>query len=209
MVAGAGASRNVKKRIAVHESGHLIMALILGLEVQRCEILSADEDWRPGELGRCTVLVPDPVGLRRFLVSMGGVMAEDHFYGEEQGGARDRYDAFQALRNFLAHYQDRNRRNDVEDLFREVADIFHREGILAVLEQTARLLRKRRILERSQITEIASLFPAEGELADLRERLAQLEKTTPPPTWLETFLKILDISRDFILRFRKPFDEGP
>lgn len=209
MEASAAGRRFDRKRIAVHEAGHLVMALMLGLEVQSCAILPIDEDWHPGELGRCTVLVPDPVGLRRFLVSMGGVMAEDHFYGEERGGARDRYDAIQALRNFLAHYQDPNRKNDVENLFRGVADIFHREGILAVLDQSAGLLQKNHVLKQPQITEIARLFPAEGELADLRERLARLENPDPAPTWLETLLKVVRISRDFILRFRKPFDEGP
>lgn len=196
------------QRVAVHEAGHMIMALILGLDVERCAVLSRGEDWRPGELGRCTVLVPDPVGLRRFLVSMGGVMAEDRFYGEERGGTRDHRDGLAALQNFIAHYRDPERRNEVEELFHDVADIFHREEIQDILERSARLLHKRHVLERGEIASIANLFPAEGELARLRERLVRLDGPAPAPTWLETFIKILKVSRDFILRFRKPFDEG-
>lgn len=206
------AARNITggaKRIAVHEAGHMVMALILGLDVERCAILSAGEDWRPGELGRCTVLVPDPVGLRRFLVSMGGVMAEESFYGEEKGGARDHRDAVLALQNFIAHYRDPDRRNDVEDLFHDVAELFHREGVLKVLEKSARLLHKHRVLERPQIASIAGFFPPEGELANIRHRLALLDDPPPAPTWRETLVKVLKISRDFILRFRKPFDESP
>ena len=184
------------------------MALILGLDVRRCAIRGSDDDWRPGELGRCTVLVPDPVGLRRFLVSMGGVMAEEHFFGEERGGARDRQDALRALNDFLAHYHDRARTGEVETLFGDVAAFFHHPAVLQILEESARLLEKRRVLETREISDLGRHFTGEGDLAGLRARLSLLEEPAPSPTWKETFMALLLKARDLILRFRKPFDEA-
>lgn len=203
------ASPSRRRRIAVHETGHLVMALILGLDVRRCAIRGHDDDWRPGELGRCTVLVPDPVGLRRFLVSMGGVMAEEHFFGEERGGARDRQDALRALNDFLAHYRERGRTEEVEALFSSVAGFFHHPSVLGILEETARHLEQHRVLEPRDIADLAGHFAPEGDLADLRERLALLEEPVPSPAWKETLLEVLLKARELILRFRKPFDEGP
>ncbi len=197
------------RRIAVHETGHLVMALILDLEVQRCAIVGSDEEWRPGELGRCTVLMPDPVGLKRFLVSMGGVMAENHFFGEDRGGSRDRKAALQALNNFLAHYRDRGRGREVETLFEDVATFFHDDQVLQLLEEGAESLRKNRVLEPKRITDLARRLPDEKGLAEIRERLRQLEAPAASPSWKETAFRLARLVRNWILRLRKPFDEGP
>ncbi|HPJ25214.1 MAG TPA: hypothetical protein PLA80_03580 [Synergistaceae bacterium] len=200
-------SRKPMQRTALHEAGHLGMALLLGMEVQRCALAPAGEIWRPGELGRCTVLLPDPVGLRRFLLSMGGIMAEEFLLSENRGGLQDRRDALEALRHYLAHYEEPERREELEDLFSRIAAFFSRKEFLDFLRETAEILRKEKILEGPRIRQIAENFPLFPEVFELRQDLESFEKASSGEPWKEWLYGAAKNCWAWLQRFRKPFEE--
>ena len=200
-------SSKVSHRTALHEAGHLGMALLLGMEVQRCALIPRGELWRPGERGRCTVLLPDPVGLRRFLLSLGGVMAENLLLGEDRGGWQDRQDALEALRNYGAHYENPQRREELEELFQEIAEFFSRKELGHFLEESAQTLLREKILEHPRIGEMARSFPLSPEVFSIRQKLAGFEEPPEEKPWKEWLLERFQKCWHFLQRFRKPFEE--
>ncbi len=197
-----------KQRVALHEAGHLGMALLLGMRVERCSLIPGSEKWRPGERGRCTVLVPDPVGLRRFLLSLGGVMAEDLLLAEDRGGLQDRRDALEALQNYVAHYEDPGRREELDELFSRIREFFSREDFLLLLQAVGKQLQQELVIERSSLKELerdfSLLFP---EVEAIRRDLESFEKTPPEKPWREWLWEKGRSCWHGLQRFRKPFEE--
>jgi hypothetical protein len=202
-----GHSSKSKHRTALHEAGHLGMALLLGMKVERCALIPRGERWRPGERGRCTVLLPDPVGLRRFLLSLGGVMAEDLLLAEDRGGLQDRRDALEALRNYVAHYEDPTRREELEELFQEIAGFFSHEEFRHFLEESAETLLREKILEHPRIEQMAQGFPLSPEVFSIRQKLTSFEEPPERKPWKEWLLQGIKKCWCFLQRFRKPFEE--
>lgn len=199
--------RKSRYRTALHEAGHLGMALLLGMRVERCALIPREEQWRLGERGRCTVLLPDPVGLRRFLLSLGGVMAEDLLFGEDRGGWQDRQDAFEALRNYGSHYEEPQRREELEELFQEIAGFFSRKEFRCFLEESAETLLREKILEHPRIEQIARSFPLSPEVFRIRQKLGSFEEPPEKKPWKEWLLQGFQRCWHFLQRFRKPFEE--
>lgn len=130
------------------------MAMILGLDILECDISRSKH--RRGRSGRCVVLDPDPVGLRRFLISMGGIMAEHIFFGDDRGGGRDRYDAELSLFVYSSSYRREGFDPRAEGIIRSVSELF-REPVC-----------------RQVASEIAAMLEREGSVSS--SRLAPFEK---------------------------------
>lgn len=130
------------------------MAMILGLDILECDI--SRNKYRRGRSGKCVVIDPDPIGLRRFLVSMGGVLAEYIFFGDDRGGGRDRCDAELSLFVYSSRYRREGFDSRAEDIIRTVSGYF-RETVC-----------------RQATAEIAAMLEREGSID--RSRLAPFEK---------------------------------
>ncbi|MDO9508377.1 MAG: hypothetical protein Q7I97_03395 [Thermovirgaceae bacterium] len=155
-----------RSRIAVHEAGHAVMAMILGLDILECDI--SRSKYRRGQSGRCVVIDPDPIGLKRFLVSMGGVLSEHIFFGDDRGGGRDRYDAELSLFLYSSRYRRVGFDPRAEGIIRAISEHF-REPIC-----------------RQVVTEIAAMLEREGSIN--RSGLAPFEKrirNSLDTSWLE------------------------
>lgn len=149
-----GVSAFNRSRVAVHEAGHAVMAMILGLDIIECDISRSGP--KHGRSGRCVVMDPDPVGLRRFLVSMGGVLAEHLFFGDDRGGDGDRYDAELSLFVYSSRYRREGLDSRAEGIIRAVGEHF-REPVC-----------------RQAVAEIAAMLEREGSID--RRRVVPFEK---------------------------------
>jgi hypothetical protein len=193
-----------RRRVAFHEAGHLIMAFLLHMDVLSCDLGRRKE--APGELGRCVVITPDPVGIRRFLLAMGGVMAEERFFQDEEGGLKDRHDALEALENYLAHYRRRDR-DDIERIVALARDLFHSPASLLVIRRAALMLTQKRSLDSLQMDHLRQELVAQIDTGPLIEALEGLTATEEPQGLKGLLLALLNGLKSLILRMRKPFDE--
>lgn len=191
-----------KKRIAIHEAGHLVMALILDLDVVECDISRKSRSYGV-ELGRCLVFDPDPVGVRKFLVAMAGVMAEDHFFSDDRGGLKDRVDALEHLQRFLRHYNRMPRYDSLKPVLEEAAKLFHQPVTMEMVEKAA-LLMVREV--RIGFREIGSLRKELQNSLDsdvLVNMVNGLSEPEDPVDWKQTAIMLIGKAREIILRFRK------
>ncbi len=182
-----------RSRVAVHEAGHAVMAMILGLDILECDI--SRSKCRRGQSGRCVVIDPDPIGLRRFLVSMGGVLAEHIFFGDDRGGGRDRYDAELSLFVYSSRYRREGFDPRAEGIIRAISEHFREPAC------------------RQATSEIAAMLEREGSID--RSRLAPFEKrirNSLDTSWVEremnSFIEpppeknLRDSIRDWIFRLK-------
>ena len=169
------------------------MAIILGLDIRECDISSGSS--KRGRSGKCVVIDPDPVGLRRFLVSMGGVLAEHIFFGDDRGGGSDRYDAELSLFVYSSRYRREGFDPRAEGVIRSVSELF-REPVC-----------------RQATSEIAAVLEREGSVSS--SRLAPFEKrirdsldTSLVEREMDSFIEplpvksLMDSIRDWVFRFK-------
>lgn len=191
-----------RRRVAFHEAGHLVMAFLLQMEVLSCD-LGRRED-APDELGRCVVVTPDPVGIRRFLLAMGGVMAEDRFFKDEQGGLKDRRDAVEALENYLAHYRRRDRDN-AESVLHLASELFHSPASLRVIRRGAALLARSRSLDGPQIHLLRQELLSEIDPTPLTAAVDGLAEPQEPLGLRGMAVEAFHLLKRLVLSLRKPF----
>ncbi len=164
-------------RVAVHEAGHVVMALMLDLNVQGCRI-------GPGgcqrEAGRCTVIDPDPVGIVRFLVSMGGVMAEDRIFGDDRGGGLDRVQAAAYLHNWSAHFRRFRPDDALRDLLSDISELFDSDECRSILLYASRRIHADRQLTKRELLETARRIHRWRDCNDISARVAVLGSVEPP-----------------------------
>jgi len=187
-------------RVAVHEAGHVVMALILGLNVQGCRI---GPGGYPREAGRCTIIDPDPVGVVRFLVSMGGVMAEDRIFGDDRGGGADRVQAAACLHNWSAHFRRYRPDDDLRELLAEVSHLFDTDGCRSILLDVSRMIYAKRELKKRELSEIALMVHRWRDCSDIAQRVASLGEAEAP-TGLKGMVKdLLRFLRDLVEKIRE------
>ena len=191
-----------RRRVAFHEAGHLLMALLLHMEVLSCRLGTSREN--PGERGRCVIVTPDPVGVRRFLLSMGGVMAEERFYDGEEGGLKDRHDALEALENYLAHYRRRDR-DDAESVLRLASELFHSPASLLVLRRAASVLTQTRSLDGKAIDSFRQELLSSVDSTALIEAVDGLAEPELPLSLKTLLPSAFGLAKKLLLRLRKPF----
>ncbi len=191
-----------QKRIAIHEAGHLVMALMLGLDVLGCDV-SRKRASSEGELGRCLVFDPDPVGIRKFLVAMAGIMAENHFYSDDRGGLKDRKDALAHLRRFLRHYNRMPAYDSLKPVLEEASALFHKPGILMIVEEAADMLVKRIRIESVEVDIFRKKIRGTGDFSILSDMVDELVEPEAPLNWKETGLILLKKIKELVLRLRK------
>lgn len=191
-----------KKRIAIHEAGHLIMALILDLDVVECDISRKSRSFGV-ELGRCLVFDPDPVGVRKFLVSMAGVMAEDHFFSDDRGGLKDRVDALEHLQRFLRHYNRMPRYDSLKPVLEEAAELFHQSDTMDMVDKAAlMMIRKVRIGSR-EIEFLRNELQNSLDSEVLVKMVNGLSEPQDPVDWKKAAIMLIGKAREILLRFRK------
>lgn len=176
------------------------MALLLGLDVSSCDI--SRSPGRNGELGNCIVIAPDPVGVKRYLVAMGGIMAEHRFFQSDHGGRKDRHDATEHLFRYLSHYRD-PRRDELQPLFTRVADLFYRRATLSVLERVAGELEKKGRLQGDALGDYREALDG---LPDVERLRGQVESLGEPPrnrTLAETAWDLLVGAYRTVMKARK------
>jgi hypothetical protein len=155
------------------------------------------------ELGRCLVFDPDPVGVRKFLVAMAGVMAEDHFFSDDRGGLKDRVDALEHLQRFLRHYNRMPRYDSLKPVLEEAAKLFHQPVTMEMVEKAA-LLMVREV--RIGFREIGSLRKELQNSLDsdvLVNMVNGLSEPEDPVDWKQTAIMLIGKAREIILCFRK------
>lgn len=191
-----------KKRIAIHEAGHLIMALILDLDVVECDISRKSRSFGV-ELGRCIVFDPDPVGVRKFLVAMAGVMAEDHFFSDDRGGLKDRVDALEHLQRFLRHYNRMPRYDSLKPVLEEAAELFHQSDTMDMVDKAAlMMIRKVRIGSR-EIEFLRNELQNSLDSEVLVKMVNGLSEPQDPVDWKQAAIMLIGKAREILLRFRK------
>lgn len=191
-----------RRRVAFHEAGHLVMALILRLDVLGCDISRRRAKYT-GELGRCTVFDPDPVGVRKFLLAMGGIMAETHFFSDDMGGIKDRVDAFAQLRRFLSHYNHMPGYDTLKPVLEEASDLFYTEAVLDVLEEAADLLTRKVRIGPEQISSLREKLERTVENERLVMMLSTLEDPPDPLNWKEIGHDLLKKGELLLKKIRK------
>ena len=191
-----------RKRIAIHEAGHLVMALILDLEVLGCDI-SRRKARYPGELGKCMVFDPDPVGIRKFLLSMGGIMAEDHFFFDDQGGIKDRRDAFELLRRYLNHYNRMPQYDSLKPILEEASKVFHSPPALEMVEEASRLLIQKVSIGPPEIQLLKVQARDSIENDRLLEMIEALIEPENPLDWKALGRELLDKGRKILKKIRE------
>ena len=193
-----------RRRVAFHEAGHLVMAFLLHMEVLSCRLGPSQEE--QGERGRCVVVTPDPVGVRRFLLSMAGVMAEDRFFHDEEGGIRDRHDAADALENYLGHYRRRDR-DEAESVLRLASAFFHSPPALRVLRRAASILVQARTLDGNRLDSLRQELLEACDSKPLIEAVDGPAEPEPPLPMAEILLRGARFANRLLLSLRKPFDD--
>ncbi|MEA3507796.1 MAG: hypothetical protein U9R40_02610 [Synergistota bacterium] len=163
-------------RVAVHEAGHVVMALMLGLNVQGCRIGSGGYQ---REAGRCTVIDPDPVGIVRFLVSMGGVMAEDRIFGDDRGGGLDRVQAAAYLHNWSAHFRRFRSDDALRDLLSDISELFDSDECRSILLYASRRIHADRQLTKRELLETARRIHRWRDCSDISARVVVLGAAEP------------------------------
>jgi hypothetical protein len=191
-----------KRRIALHEAGHLVMAFIIGLDVLGCDI-SRGADRRPGELGRCVVFDPDPVGFRKFLLAMAGVMAENAFLGDDRGGIKDRYDAYDNLYRYLSHYNRLPRYDLLKPLLGEVSDVFYSKPCLETIEKAAGIMQSSSSLSRKDIVKLRQDLEDRIELGHIRKRVDSLAGEHDPFSIRSSLGWLFDQAVGLVKKIRK------
>ena len=191
-----------RKRIAIHEAGHLVMALILDLEVLGCDI-SRRKARYPGELGKCMVFDPDPVGIRKFLLSMGGIMAEDHFFSDDQGGIKDRRDALELLRRYLNHYNRMPQYDSLKPILEEASEVFHSPPALELVEEAARLLIQKISIGPPEIQLLKGQARKSIENNRLLEMIEALIEPETPLEWKVLGRELMDKGRKILKKIRE------
>lgn len=139
-----------RSRVAVHEAGHAVMAMILGLDIMECDI--SRSKYGRDRSGRCVVIDPDPVGLRRFLVAMGGVLAEHVFFGDDRGGGSDRYDAELSLFVYSSKYRREGFDSRAEGIIRAVSGHFREPVCRQATMEIAAMLEREGSISRRRLT---------------------------------------------------------
>lgn len=191
-----------RKRVAIHEAGHLVMALILNLDVLGCDV-SRKRASSEGELGHCLVFDPDPVGIRKFLVAMAGIMAENHFYSDDRGGVKDRKDALAHLRRFLRHYNRMPAYDSLKPVIEEASALFHKPGILMIVEEAADMLVDRVRIDSRGVDILRNKIRSKGDFSTISDMVNELLEPEEPLTWKETGLILLKKIKELLLRLRK------
>ncbi|MBN1332124.1 MAG: hypothetical protein JW971_00020 [Synergistales bacterium] len=191
-----------RKRIAIHEAGHLVMALILDLEVLGCDI-SRKKARYPGELGKCMVFDPDPVGIRKFLLSMGGIMAENHFFSDDKGGLKDRKDAFELLRRYLNHYNRMPQYDSLKPVLEEASRVFHSSPALEMVDNASRLLIKEVSIGPAEIEPLRKRTRDSIDKSRLLEMIDALTEPETPLDWKAVGLELLDKGRTLLKKIRE------
>ena len=191
-----------RKRIAIHEAGHLVMALILDLQVLGCDI-SRKKARYPGELGKCMVFDPDPVGIRKFLLAMGGIMAEDHFFSDDHGGIKDRRDAFELLRRYLNHYNRMPRYDSLKPVLEEASGLFYSDPALEIVEETALILVQNISIGPLEIEPFRERIRNLINNSKLLEMIEELTEPETPLDWKTVGLDLLDRGRELLRKIRE------
>lgn len=191
-----------RKRIAIHEAGHLVMALILDLEVLGCDI-SRKKARYPGELGKCMVFDPDPVGIRKFLLSMGGIMAENHFFSDDKGGLKDRKDAFELLRRYLNHYNRMPQYDSLKPVLEEASRVFHSSPALEMVDNASRLLIKEVSIGPAEIEPLRKRTRDSIDKSRLLEMIDALTEPETPLDWKAVGLELFDKGRTLLKKIRE------
>ncbi len=178
------------------------MALILDLDVLGCDVSRKRASFE-GELGRCLVFDPDPVGIKKFLVAMAGIMAENHFYSDDRGGLKDRDDALGHLRRFLRHYNRVPAYDSLKPVIEEASVLFHKPGILVIVEEAANMLVKRIRIDSMEVDIFRKKIRGTGDFSILSNMVNELVEPEEPLTWKETGLILLKKTKQLVLRLRK------
>lgn len=191
-----------KKRIAIHEAGHLIMALILDLDVVECDISRKSRSFGV-ELGRCIVFDPDPVGVRKFLVAMAGVMAEDHFFSDDRGGLKDRVDALEHLQRFLRHYNRMPRYDSLKPVVEEAAELFHQSDTMDMVDKAALMMIRKVRIGSLEIEFLRNELQNSLDSEVLVKMVNGLSEPQDPVDWKQAAIMLIGKAREILLRFRK------
>lgn len=178
------------------------MALILDLDVLECDV-SRNRAFPEGELGRCLVFDPDPVGIKKFLVAMAGIMAEDHFFSNDRGGLKDRKDAFEHLRRFLRHYNRMPRYDSLKPVLEEASKLFHKPETMKIVERAALMMIKQTRIGSADIIFLRDELKSRGDHSSLLRMVKEIVEPEEPVDLKRTIAFLYSKTRDFLLRFRK------
>jgi len=189
-----GVIRFNRSRVAVHEAGHAVMAMLLGLDILECDI-SRGKGGR-GRSGRCVVIDPDPVGFRRFLVSMGGILAEHAFFGDDRGGEKDRHDAGLSLFIYSSGYRRDAPDPRAEGIVRAVSDHFSDPVCRWTLSEIAAILDREGRLDTSGIAHFERMILRSVDTSRVREDMDSFLESSPR-------VGMLDAIRGMIYRLKE------
>lgn len=187
-----------RSRVAVHEAGHAVMAMILGLDILECDISRASR----GQTGKCVVIDPDPVGFRRFLVSMGGVLAEHLAFGDDRGGGKDRYDAELSLFVYSSKYRRGGADSRAEGLIRAVSDHFREPVCRQALSDIASILDRDGSIDRRRLDLIGKSIQDSIDLSWMRVEMGSFIEPPPGKRFRETLSEWISRARGVLERIR-------
>jgi len=187
-----------RSRIAVHEAGHAVMAMILGLDILECDISRIGR----GRTGKCVVIDPDPVGFRRFLVSMGGVLAEHLVFGDDRGGGKDRYDAELSLFIYSSKYRRGGVDSRAEGLIRAVSDHFREPVCRQALSDIASILDRDGSMDSRRLDLIGKSIQDSIDLSWMREEMGSFIEPPPGKKFRETLSDWISRARGVLERIR-------
>jgi hypothetical protein len=187
-------------RVAVHEAGHAVMAMLLGLNILECDI-SKPKRGR-GSSGRCVVVDPDPVGLRRFLVSMGGILAEHLVFGDDRGGGKDREDAGVSLFVYSSKYRRRGSDPGAETIISEVSELFRKQECQSSLKDIASVLDRDGRVDSQTLDKHVWLIRKNLDTSRIVAALADFAEPEISPGWKETISRWTGQIKGIIERIR-------
>jgi len=187
-------------RVAVHEAGHAVMAMLLGLDVVECDITRGRRG--RGRSGRCVVVDPDPVGLRRFLVSMGGILAEHLVFGDDRGGGKDREDAGVSLFVYSSKYRQKGSDPGAEAIILEVSELFREQASRTVLMDIASLLDRDGRVDGGRLLVSGNRIGESLDISGIERKIAVFAEAVPAPGWKDMFLGWISNIKEIIERIR-------
>lgn len=160
------------------------MAMILGLDILECDI--SRSRYRHGQSGKCVVIDPDPIGMRRFLVSMGGILAEHLYFGDDRGGGRDRYDAELSLFLYSSRYRCKGSDSRAESIIRVTAEHFREPVCTQAVREIAAMLDREGKISRDQLSHFENRVRRALDTSALEREMGSFIEPLPAKSFSDT-----------------------